>query len=37
MVLDAEAPSEFGVGVANGEFFRELSVLDEMFSVHRVP
>ena len=30
MVVDAEAPSEFGVGVANGEFLGELSVRDKM-------
>ena len=36
MVLDAEAPSEFGVRMANGEFFRELSVFDEMCSMRWV-
>ena len=30
MVLDAEASSEFGVGVTNGEFLRELSVRDKV-------
>jgi hypothetical protein len=30
MVLDAEAPAEFGVGVTNGEFLRELSVRDKV-------
>ena len=36
MMLDAEAPSEFGVRVANAEFFRELSVFDQMFLVRWV-
>jgi hypothetical protein len=30
-MVDTEAPPELGVSVADGEFFRELSVLDEMF------
>jgi hypothetical protein len=36
MVLNAEAPAKFGVRMTNPEFFRELSVFDEMLSVRRV-
>ena len=36
-MLDTEAPAKFGVSVANGEFFRELSVFDEMFLMRSVP
>ena len=37
MVLDTEAPAVFGVSVTNGEFFRELSIFDEMFLMRCVP
>ena len=36
MMLDAEAPSEFDVRIANAEFFRELSVFGQMFSMRWV-
>jgi hypothetical protein len=37
MMLDSEAPPEFHVVVANGKFFRDVSVADEMFLMRRVP
>ncbi len=36
MVLDAEAPAEFGVSVPNGEFFRKVSVSDKVLLVRGV-
>ena len=37
MVLDTEVLAVFGVSVTNAEFFRELSIFDEMFLMRRVP
>jgi hypothetical protein len=34
-MLDAEAPAELGVGVANGKFFRDLRVAGKMVPMRR--
>ena len=37
MMLDSESASVFGICVANGKFLRDVSVVDEMLLMRRVP
>jgi hypothetical protein len=36
MVLDSESPSVFGIGVADGQFLRQMRITDQMLLMIRV-